>query len=136
MTKVLLLPLILLGCFFTTTGVAQKPFTNCAAAFLDDKIIVDQYTDQGKCKLPMAATGTLTVCTASLSPEKSYPTGKIQFKVAIRDKNTKTLMMYSDKTYTQVPIRAVMSKCKKGDFIVLMTLKDEYALPHNEILVE
>jgi len=128
--------LVLTVLFFTLQGNSQNPFTNCSAAFLNDKIIVDEYTDQGKCVLATDATGTLTVCTASLSPEESIPTGKIKFKIALRDKNTKTLTMFSNETYQQADIKKVMARCRKGDSIVLLTMDDQYALPHNEILVK
>lgn len=56
--------------------------------------------------------------------------------VAIRDKNTHTMVMYSNKTYKELDIRKVLSKCNVGDHIVLLTTDHQYALPHNEILVE
>jgi hypothetical protein len=122
-------------CAIAVFGCAQEPFTNCTAAFLNNKIVVDQYTPDGKCTLPDSATGELTVCTADLSPENSFPVKKIKFKIALRDKNTGTLTMFSNETYKQVDIRKVLARCKKGDHIVLITMDDAYSLPHNEILV-
>ncbi|HEY0109361.1 MAG TPA: hypothetical protein VGB67_07000, partial [Fibrella sp.] len=58
------------------------------------------------------------------------------FKVAIRDKATGTLHMYSNDTFRQVPVQRVLSTCKKGDQIVLLTVDKRYALPHNEIVVQ
>lgn len=117
-------------------GHAQTSFNNCAAAFLNKKMVVDEYTTTGKCVLPATATGELTVCTADLSPELSIPKDKIEFKIAIRDKNTGTLTMYSGDTYRKVDIRKVLAQCKSGDHIVLLTMDREFALPHNEILVQ
>jgi hypothetical protein len=45
-------------------------------------------------------------------------------------------MSYSNKTYQEVDIKPLLAKCKPGDAIVLLTLDDRYALPHNEILVK
>ncbi len=135
MTKVHHLICTLLGCLFAFATMAQQPFTNCSAAFLNNKIVVDEYTDQGKCVLDSSASGILTVCTANLSPEKSIPVKKIDFKIALKDRNTGTLTMYSDKTFQQVEIRSVLKKCRRGDRIVLITMNDEYSLPHHEILV-
>ncbi|MBL7827938.1 MAG: hypothetical protein JNJ57_15015 [Saprospiraceae bacterium] len=117
---------------------AQNRFTNCSAAFLNDKLVVDEYSPTGKCMLDSTAQGKLTVCTAYLDSdkEKCRPVQLIKFKIAIRDANTKTLMMYSDKTYEKIEISEVMKNCRRGDSIVLLTFKDEYALPHNEILVQ
>lgn len=119
-----------------STAFAQERFSDCSAAFLDNKIIVNEYTTTGHCEIAASATGELTVQTADLSPGNCVPTGKIGFKIAIRDGNTKTIISFSDKTYKQVEIQAVLSKCKPGDAIVLLTTADAYALPHNEILVK
>lgn len=121
---------------FSQTSNVQEKFTNCAAAFLDDQLVVDEYSPTGKCVLSKNATGTLTVCTADLSPEKSFPTGKLRFMVGIRDANTKTICMYSKSVIKTADISKIMEKCKVGDSIVLMTMEDEYALPHHEILVK
>jgi len=117
------------------TGFSQEPFSSCAAAFLNNKLVVDEYTPKGKCTLPDTAAGELTVCTANLSPDKTVPVDKIRFKIALRDKSTGTLTMFSNETYKQVDIQKVLARCKKGDHIVLLTTDTEYALPHNEILV-
>lgn len=129
--------LFLLCCILSVSALAQRPFTNCSAAFLNSKLVVDEYTDEGKCVLDSTATGILTVCTAELWPEKdkSKPVDKLKFMIAIRDRGTHTLMMFSENLYTQIDIQKVLRRCRKGDSIVLLTMKDEYALPHNEILV-
>ena len=61
---------------------------------------------------------------------------KISFKIILRDGATKTLLSYSDTTYEGIDIQKVLGKCKKGDAILISLVKDQYALPHNEILVE
>jgi hypothetical protein len=120
----------------TLAATAQDRFTSCSAAFLDKKIIVDEYSPTGKCRLPANATGELTVCFAELSAENSIPKGEISFMAAIRDGNTKTLMMYSDKVYRRMAVEKILAKCRKGDSIVLLIMEDGFAVPHNEILVE
>ena len=117
-------------------GLSQDRFSQCTAAFLNGKIVVNEYTDKGKCKLSANAQGMLSVCTAELSDTASRAVDKIPFKIAIRDKNTKTLMSFSNETFRELDIRKVLSKCQPGDYIVLLTLSDGYALPHNEILVQ
>lgn len=114
---------------------AQNKFTNCSAAFLNDKMIVTEYNSKGKSIVREKATGELTVCTAELGPTTNKPVEKIVFKVAIRDKDSKTLVMFSDQAFKQIAIQNILKKCKKGDAIVLMTADNQYALPHNEILV-
>ena len=113
----------------------QKAFSSCSAAFLNNKMVVDEYSTKGKSTIGTNATGTLTVCTAELGPTSAKAVDKIVFKIAIRDKDTKTLVMFSDEAFNQVNIQNVLKKCEKGDHIVLMTTDNQYALPHNEILV-
>ncbi|MCF0058631.1 hypothetical protein [Dyadobacter sp. CY356] len=114
---------------------AQNKFSNCSAAFLNDKRIVTEYSTKGKSTVNEKATGQLTVCTAELGPTANKPVEKIVFRIAIRDKDSKTLVMFSDQAFKQIAIQNILKKCKKGDAIVLMTSDNQYALPHNEIIV-
>lgn len=108
----------------------------CSAAFLNNKMVVDEYTPKGKCSLPLTARGELTVATAELSSNESKAVDIVSFKIAIRDENTRTLTMFSGDDFRKIEIQKVLAKCKKGDSIVLLTLEKQYALPHNEILVK
>lgn len=119
-----------------SSAFGQKQFTNCAAAFLDSKMVVNDYSPSGHCELTKSASGELSVQTANLTSDGGVPTGKIGFRIAIRDGNTQTLLSYSDKTFKQLDIKTVLAKCKPGDSIVLLTTNDEFALPHSEILVK
>jgi hypothetical protein len=114
----------------------QASFSNCSAAFIDVKMIVNTYTPAGTCQLPAGATGDLTVQTVELSGLTAKPVDKIDFKVAIRDKATGTLHLFSDEVYRQISVQRVLATCQKGDRIVLLTVNKQYALPHNEILVQ
>ncbi len=136
MKKTIVLFTLLMILVFAASAVAQGGFGSCTGAFLDKKLVVDEYTTSGKCILSHNATGELTVCTAELSPQSSIPKDEIEFKIAIRDKNTGTLMMYSGETFKKIDIQKVMTQCTPGDHIVLLTMSREFALPHNEILVK
>lgn len=136
MQKVTMLLFALLSSFSFNGLDAQEAFSSCTAAFLDKKMIVDEYSPTGKCVLSQKATGMLTVCTADLNENGGTAVEKIKFKVAIRNGNSKTLIMFSEKTYEEIHLSAVLKKCQKGDAIVLITLNDQYALPHNEILIQ
>ncbi|UFH53748.1 hypothetical protein [Spirosoma sp. KNUC1025] len=127
--------ILFFGCVLSNLCLGQKPFSACSAAFLGNKMIVNEYTTKGKCSVAATATGKLTVNTVELSPTKSKAVDPVAFKVAIRDKDTHTLTMYSNKDVKQVNVQNVLAKCRKGDYIVLLTTNNQYALPHNEILV-
>ncbi|GAB3697183.1 hypothetical protein GCM10027592_21060 [Spirosoma flavus] len=98
-------------------------------------MVVNEYTPTGKCSVSTTATGELTVNTVNLSKTESKPVDRIPFSIAIRDKSTKTLVMFAQEKFNQIPIERVLSRCRKGDSIVLITANEQYALPHNEILV-
>ncbi len=119
----------------SVASIAQDSFNECSAAFLNNKMVVDEYTTQGKCTVSGSAAGVLTVNTADLTPEGGKPRDQISFRIAIRDKNTGTLVMFSGEAVKQVEIQNILKKCSKGDHIVLMTTENRYVLPHNEILV-
>jgi hypothetical protein len=128
--------LILLACLLAQAVLGQKPFANCAAAFLNGKMIVQEYTDAAKAKISIQAKGELTASTAELGTNYAKQVKKFAFGIAIKDKNTGTKILFSTKTFMKIAIEDILKKCKKGDSIILLTLDDEYALPHNEILVQ
>ena len=115
---------------------AQNKFSECSAIFLNQKMVVDDYSPNGKCLLKANAKGTLTVNTAIFENDKWRAADTIGFKITIKDGNTKTLLSYSEMSFLKIDIQTILSKCKKGDSILISVLKDKYALPHNEILVE
>ena len=45
---------------------AQNKFNNCSAAFLNNKMIVTEYSTRGKSAVAEKAMGELTVCTAEI----------------------------------------------------------------------
>lgn len=136
MRKGMQLVLVFGGCMMSNLCVGQQAFTNCAAAFVGSKMVVNEYTPKGTCRLPATATGELSVSTVDLSPTESKAVDRIAFKIAIRDNATKTLVLFSKEEFKQVPVQKVLAKCRKGDRIVLLTLDKSYSLPHNEILVQ
>ena len=127
--------LVFFGCALSTLCMGQHTFSTCSAAFLSNKMLVNEYSPKGKCSVAASATGKLTVNTVNLTPAESRAMNRIPFKIAIRDKATKTLTLYSKEDVKQVDVQNVLAKCRKGDHIVLLTLDNQYALPHNEILV-
>ena len=115
----------------------NSDFSNCSAAFLDKKMIVDEYTTKGKCVIASDATGALTVRPVVLESGKDpIPGEKIAFKVAVRGGESHTLMLLWEKTYTEIDIQKILKECRKGDHIVVITVEREWAVPHSEILVE
>lgn len=127
--------IILIFVLFYFNSSAQKAFTNCAAAFLDKKMIVAEYTPKTKATIALNAQGELSVGTVALSEKENKLVDNVAFSVAIKDKETGTLMLFSKENYAKIDIRKILSICHKGDSIVILTLNNEYSLPHNEILV-
>lgn len=115
----------------------DSDFNNCAAAFLGKKMIVNEYSTEGKCSLPANSTGELTLRPVTLNAGEEPKAGdKIPFKIAIRGGGSRTLMLFSEKTYKEIDIQKVLAACQKGEYIVLLTTEREWAVPHGEILVE
>lgn len=130
--------LLVIALLLMSSGISfgQKAFGNCSAVFLNNKMVASAYSDNGKSELAANSMGMLTVCTAEISsPTQTRAIEKIHFKVAIRDKKTNTLTLFSALDFSEISIQNVLKKCVKGDHIVLVTTDSQYALPHNEILV-
>jgi hypothetical protein len=136
MKKVNRITLILVLCFFAHLSLGQNSFSNCSAIFLNNKMLVDEYSTEGKCTVSAEAKGDLTVSTVELSSKENKALTPILFQVAIRDKNTGTLMLVSKEKAEKIEIEKILAKCKKGDFIIILTMNDEFALPHNAILIQ
>jgi hypothetical protein len=129
---------VLFFCLFSIAALlGQNDFMNCTAILLNNKMVVNEYTPSGTCELSLEAKGKLTVQPVTLQEDgSSQPQGKRRFKIAIRDFNTKTLISFSDKTYEEIEASAVLSQCRRGDYIVFLTMDRDLALPHNEVLVK
>ncbi len=111
------------------------PFSNCAAILLNDKVLVDEYSPEGQCEVFSEMTGSLKVATVDFSLDNFCLSMPVMFKVAIKNEQTNTLWLYSEKNFFEVPIEDVLKKCQRGDRIILVTVDQEYALPHHEIAI-
>ena len=43
--------------------------------------------------------------------------------------------MFSKDKIQKIEIQKILEKCKKGDYIIVLTVNNEFALSHNKILV-
>ena len=133
--------LLLLSFLFTgNIVIAQDLYNSCSAAFLNDQMIVEEYSATAKAKISKDAMGWISAGTVNLGDvskgEKKFEiTDKFEFGVAIKDGNTHTIMLFSPKQYKKIEAEKILAKCKKGDSIIIMTTDNTFALPHNEILV-
>jgi hypothetical protein len=136
MKKLLIFILLLTG----NVVLAQDRFSSCSAVFLNDHMIVEEYSANAKAKISKDATGWISAGAVTLGDvakgeKKAEITQKIEFGVAIKDANTGTIVLFSPKEFKKIEAEKVLEKCKKGDTIIIMTTDNTYALPHNEILV-
>lgn len=109
------------------------PFSDCAAVFLDNKVLVDDYSPEGKCRVSDMQEGKIVVSTVNLNDQGAWPFQLVGFKVAVRNAKTNTVWSYSDETLYEVNIEDILKKCEKGDSIVIVLAETQYSLPHNEI---
>ncbi len=133
---------ILIAAFLTLSSAASygqtctpKKFNNCAAVFLDNDMMVDDYSPKGRCEVNAISKGALQVFSITFSLTNPSPYDQVAFKVAIRNQQTNTLWMFSEETYQQIPLEKILEKCQPGDSILLLTVDSQYSLPHHEIFV-
>lgn len=137
MRKRICFSILLTGCLLVgTRSFGQEVYQQCTAAFLNTRMVVDEYSPLGTCKLPLLSAGDLTVQTVDLASEGAKAIEAIPFKIAIRDGQSGTLTLYSPTDFVKVPVQEVLQRCRKGDSLVLLTLNNHYSLPHNEILIQ
>lgn len=119
-----------------TSGGARSPFSTCSAAFVGTKRLVDHDTPTGRCQLAnKTKRPPPTVQTVNVSPTGIKSGNKLAFNVAVQDGATGTVPLFSTKTHRQLPVERVLTSCKKGARIGLLTLDQHIALPHTEIQV-
>lgn len=128
---------ILFSSFLVLSSVVfcQKTSSSCVAVFLDNHLVVDEYSEDGQCIIDYNAKGSFTVQTVILSSEECKPTGQIMFRLAIRRGATNTLISFSNQTFEEVQVEDVLAKCHAGDSILVMLVDEGYTLPHSEIIV-
>jgi hypothetical protein len=125
--------IVIICLFIVNSAFAQKKHTECAAAFVGEKMIVDEYSPRGISKISKNATGRLSVNLVELG-ESTVVKGKaVNFLVAIEDKDTQTLTIVSNEETNAKNLKSLLKMVNVGDFIVLVATKDKYALPHHHI---
>ena len=110
-------------------------YKDCAAIIYRGNLLVNEYSPKGICKLEGGMEGTLSVAAVKMSEAGASPTKKIGFKVAIKNARTNTLWMFSEETLQEVLIEDLLEKCEPEDRIIIMTVDQQYSLPHHEIEV-
>lgn len=118
----------------------QEAFSSCSVVFLNNQMIVEEYSSTAKARISKDEKGWISAGAVSLGDvskgEKKFEIEeKIEFGIAIKDVNTRTIILFSPKVYKKIELEKVLAKCKKGDSIIIMTTDNRFALPHNEILV-
>ena len=73
--------------------IPPPKYTDCAAILFNGKVLVNDYSPEGTCKLEDIRHGTLSVATVNLSEDSKTPAKNIGFKVAIKNHRTNTLSM-------------------------------------------
>lgn len=116
---------------FSCTKIAD--YSECAAILINDKMLVDEFSPSGKCTLEKEMKGNLSVATVHLSDEGARPLNNVKFQIAIYNKRTNTMRMFSQESYKSVAIESVLKGLEIEDEIVIMTVNKEYSLSHHRI---
>jgi hypothetical protein len=119
--------------FINNVPLSGETFADCAAIIYKGEMLVDEYSPRGKCKLEGGMKGIITVSAVELNEQGARPVKNIPFKIAIKDAETNTQWMFSDKTFKKVMLEDILKECNNGDKIIIITTDQKYALPHNEI---
>ena len=79
--------------------------------------------------------GNLSISNMSKTCSKGTEYNAIGFKLAVKDKKTNTIWMYTEETIYEIDLQELIEQCDFGDSIIFMTIDKKYKLPINEIVV-
>lgn len=117
--------------------LAQTDFSTCAGVYLKDQMIISEYSPEGVSKVSLEDRGSLRLRLIE-APEDSWRiVGPAQtFQVAIRDKGTQTLVMYSSRPVRSIELSDVLAKCEGGDQILILSTDRSLGVIGAEITVQ
>lgn len=115
---------------------AQGDFNTCAAVYLNDDMLISEYSPRGKSQVSMDAQGQLRLRKIVAPKDKWEVSGPAQeFRVAIKDKQTGSLVMLDDRRYRSLKLSEVLAFCEAGDKIMIIATDRSLGIPGAEILV-
>ncbi len=134
--KLNIIAFLFLVCLSANSQVATKAGKSCSVILLNNAWLVKSYNKDEKITITKRATGSLSVHETGDVNERSFKKELIPFKIAIQRNADDTIVMFSDRKYTEMAIDEVLKKCEVGDSIMIMLLDDApYSLPHHTIAV-
>ena len=111
----------------------SKPYTDCAAIFFNDTVLVDDFSPLGECKLDFLEKGVLTLASVKLTDQGVSAIKKLPFQVAIKNQESNTMFLFTTGVVESIDVREIMNHCKMGDSILILTVDQQYNLTHHEI---
>lgn len=113
----------------------ERHHTLFTAVLYDGKPIVKEDSPDGPLKLTSRTRGKITIAPIDRTSREVLQNPPIGFKIGIRDYQSNTLWMYSEKTFYEVRLEDILSKCQMGDQVIFMTVDRKYRLPRHEVVV-
>lgn len=117
----------------TQTNLQPVGYNDCAAIFKNDKMLVDDFSPRGKCKMEIGTDDKLTVATVALNDEGARKTKDLEFHVAIKNERTSTYFLVTKEPVMSIDWPTIYKQCEEGDKVIILTTDNKYALPHAEI---
>ncbi|MEL6649972.1 MAG: hypothetical protein AAFQ87_04120 [Bacteroidota bacterium] len=125
-----------IGLCFGASLWAQGDFSTCAAVYLNDNMLISEYSPRGESKVSLNAQGQLRLRKIVAPKDKWEVSGPSQeFRVAIKDKQTGSLVMLDDRRYRSLELSEILAFCEAGDKIMILATDRSLGIPGSEILV-
>lgn len=116
---------------------AQESFNTCTGLYLNKTLMTEDYSPRSKATLKLTDSGKLTVNEVTIESADDIKAGKaIPFRIAIKDKRTQTIFLFSQKTHTSVDVEKILARCHSGDQLLILSTDDAYSVLPSEILIE
>ncbi len=113
-------------------AVVSTDYTVELAIKYEDKLLSDMPWSQSGLMLGMQMYGQISLQIVEDS-ERLSAIDAPTFQIAIKDNKTGTLRLYSDKVYTDIKADDLVSQCKDGESVIILTTDRKYVLKQNQI---
>ena len=119
---------------FIKTG--NTNYSQFAAILLDDEPLINRNGDTGPLSVGnKKRTGTLSVSSMTKScGDALNAVAPIGFRVAIKNRRTNSLWMYSDDVLFELDLQEVFQQCEAGDQLIFMTVDRKYRLGRHVVV--
>ncbi|MCZ4408374.1 hypothetical protein O3Q51_06110 [Cryomorphaceae bacterium 1068] len=114
---------------------AEVLYTNYAAILFEGVPLWDGESKKNPLKV-LQLRGKVTVNAVDRKTNKPIEGKALGFMIGLKDYDTNTVWMLSEKVYHEIDLEELQGKFDYGDVLLIMTVDRAYRLPRHELILE